>query len=89
MDASNFHLKQFKIHDFNAKSIKAITKEADRLRADFELESCIATISGLKQKQSLEMERYCVGKVRRQFHRFEILDVEMVSSYDPLFWALI
>jgi hypothetical protein len=52
MDAGNFHLKQFKIHDFNAKSINAVTKEADRLRTDFELESCIATISGLKQKQS-------------------------------------
>jgi hypothetical protein len=44
-------LKGFKIHDYNRKSIKAVAKEAAKIKMDFELSFCVATIAAGKQKQ--------------------------------------
>ena len=77
-DVNFCHLHNFKIHEYNAKSIKAITKEAERMKSEFELSSCVATISGARMKQtakSLEdpndwetirrvIERYMKDKIR-------------------------
>jgi hypothetical protein len=47
-DASACRLKEFKVHDYNTKSIKAVTKEAEKIKMDFELSSCVATIAAGK-----------------------------------------
>ena len=42
----SFCLKQFKTHDYNAKVIKIVEKEAEKTKVGFEMDSCIATASG-------------------------------------------
>ena len=45
-----FHLKEFKVHDYNFKVIKIVEKEAEKTKIGFEMNSCIATISGTRIK---------------------------------------
>ena len=77
-DVNSCQLGDFKVHEYNAKSIKAVGKEAERMKTDFELGSCVATISGARLKQtakSLEdpndwdtiekmIERYMKDKIK-------------------------
>jgi hypothetical protein len=51
-DANTCHLGEFKVHDYNAKSIKAVAREAERMKTDFELSSYVATLSGARLKQT-------------------------------------
>jgi len=50
-DANSCRLSTFKVHDFNAKVIKAVDTEAERMKTGSELASCVATIGGAKLKQ--------------------------------------
>jgi hypothetical protein len=54
-DVNVCRLRSFKVHDFNAKSIVAVTKEAERLKTGFELASCVVTISATRLKQCAKM----------------------------------
>ena len=45
-----FHLKEFKVHDYNVKVIKIVEKEAEKTKVGFEMNSCIATISDTRIK---------------------------------------
>ena len=77
-DVNSCLLGDFKVHEYNAKSVKAVAKEADRKKTDFELGSCVATICGTRLKQtakSLEdpndwntvekmIERYMKDKIK-------------------------
>ena len=45
-----FHLKEFKVHDYNVKVIKIVKKKTEKTKIDFEMNSCIATISGTRIK---------------------------------------
>jgi len=49
-DVDSCHLREFNVHEYNAKSIKAVTSEAQRIKMGFELVSSVATISGNKLK---------------------------------------
>ena len=46
IDSGSYHLGDFKIHECNAKSIKAISREAERLKLDFEFETSVASVFG-------------------------------------------
>src|SRR6266496_161601 len=50
----SFCLKEFKVHDYNAKVIKIVEKEAEKSKVGFQMDSCIATVSGTRIK-SLSM----------------------------------
>jgi hypothetical protein len=50
--AGSYHLRDFKVHDYNAKAIKTVEKAAERTKVGFEMESCIATLSGIRLKQT-------------------------------------
>jgi hypothetical protein len=50
-DCNSCHLGTYKVQEFNAKAIKAATKEAERMRTGLEIGGCVATISGAKLKQ--------------------------------------
>jgi hypothetical protein len=49
-DAASTRLQAFKVHEYNAKSIKAVAKESNKMRTDFEFDSCVATITAPKMK---------------------------------------
>ena len=54
-DVNVCRLGTFKVHDFNAKTIIAVTKEAERLKTGFELASCAVTIGAPRLKQCAKM----------------------------------
>ena len=45
-----FHFKEFKVHDYNVKVIKIVEKKAEKTKIDFEMDSCITTISDTRIK---------------------------------------
>jgi hypothetical protein len=50
-DTKIVHLREFKVHDYNAMTTKTVHKEAERAKVGFEQKSAIATISGLRLKK--------------------------------------
>ena len=42
-----FHLKEFKVHDYNIKVIKIVKKEIEKTKIDFEINFYITMISNI------------------------------------------
>lgn len=51
-DSGDYHLGDFDVHQYNAKAIKAVEKDAAKNKIGFKLVSTIATISGQRIKNS-------------------------------------
>ena len=50
-DSGSFHLGEFKVHEYNAKAIKAVQKHAETVKLGYELDSALAVVSALRLKQ--------------------------------------
>src|SRR5277367_4032427 len=50
-DLGNFRLDEFKVHEYDAKAIKAVQQHAGKARLGYELESALAVVSAPRLKQ--------------------------------------
>jgi hypothetical protein len=58
-DANCCRLGDFKVHEYNAKSIKAVAKEAERMKTDFEFMCCY------NQRSTIETDTKVLGRSKR------------------------
>ena len=83
-----FHLREFKVHDYNAKVIKIVEKEAEKTKVGFEMDSCIATVSGTRIKSlstsiddNTDWERLEQTIERYMRERIKMLRVDYVVNF--------
>ena len=88
-DFGNYLLDEFKVHEYNAKSIKAADKAANKAKASFEVVSHIATITGKGVKASQKeiedpSDWKALEKTLASFmeQRIKMLRVDYIVTYE-------